>query len=612
MNEVINNQYTILKKLGEGGMGSVYLAEDILLQRRVAIKSLNKPKSDATAGLEDRFQQEALALARLNHPNITHVYTFVQYQGTHWMVMEYVEGNTLEDWIRQHGTISISLACSITSEILNGLHHAHYKGIIHRDLKPANIMISNEGEVKIMDFGIARIRNSQRLTQHGKSVGTLEYMAPEQIRGKEGDELTDVYAAGNMLYEMLCGETPFKTDTDYQLMKAKLEQKAPLLPQLISRTNTALQRVISKSLERDPEKRYRDVLTFRDELKKAANMHFLTGRELYNALQRNEEEIPGGSPGEATVNFSLLQKLLAAPASFSSSVISKLQNTINKRKITGGRNLWVRGRMDKSVKLLIGVVVVCIGLITWNLTRQGQQSNQPALPEPKVNYSVNLEENYAPESANSNIIEQQLIENRGMQNINGNSQPEEEKQEAPPPTNTPREKPAESPKAAPGNSKRAATPSETPSDDGKSGPVDEKPVKEEKTANTPPSTVNAIVAPRGMEIKLVLQDELSSEEKSRDGRPVRLTCAEDIKVNGQVVIPQGAIATGKIVDVVPSAKRRKGLVGFIIIRVVARDGGDIRLASERFRLKSDKDNEPAIFHRGKIFTAKIHKERLVR
>lgn len=611
MNEVINNQYTLIKKIGEGGMGSVYLAEDILLQRQVAIKCLNNPRSEDSDSLEGRFQQEALALAKLNHPNITHVYTFIRHQGAYWMVMEYVEGKTLEGWIKQHGTLSTSLACSITDQILEGLHHAHYKGIIHRDLKPANIMISNEGEVKIMDFGIARIRNSQRLTQHGKSVGTLEYMAPEQIQGKEGDEITDVYAAGNMLYEMLSGETPFETDTDYQLMKAKLEQKVMLPSGLISNTNTGLQQVISKSLERNPEKRYSDVLTFRDELRQKSGVRFLKGQELYNALQRNIETV-SESYNEKELNTAWLQKPLAAWSSLSSIAVSKWQEMTKDGMIAGWKKLWAATRMDKSVRLLIGVIVVCLALITWNFLRQDQGLNQPELPESKVDYNVNLGEDFASEPGKSNIIEQQLIENRMGGNVSRNLQPEEEKQETPPPAKRPVENPAESPKAIPKNNKKTTEPVENSPNGDKTDPDDQQPVDEQKPKETSPSTIGAVVAARGTEVRLILQDDLSSEEKSKDGHLVRLTCAEDIKINGQMVIPQGAIATGKIVDVVPSAKRKKGLIGFIIIKVVARDGGDIRLASERFRLKSVNDDEPAIFHSGRIFTAKIHKERVVK
>ncbi len=612
MNEVINNQYTLIKKIGEGGMGSVYLAEDILLQRQVAIKCLNNPRSEENDSLEGRFQQEALALAKLNHPNITHVYTFIRYQDAYWMVMEYVEGETLENWIRHHGAISTALACSITDQILEGLHHAHYKGIIHRDLKPANIMISDEGEVKIMDFGIARIRNSQRLTQHGKSVGTLEYMAPEQIQGKEGDEVTDVYAAGNMLFEMLTGETPFNKDTDYQLMKAKLEQKVALPPGLISITNTELQQVIAKSLERNPEKRYPDILSFRNELRQKSGVRFLNGRELYNALQHNLGEDAAIQNETYDAKTSSLQNPLHLLSSAFGSFSIKLKNTVQRIPILDWKGIRIGGRIDKSVILLITIVVICLGLVIWNLTRKGASMNPDELPKEKVNYQVNLEDNYIPQPPKTNIIERQILENQGAFAVNDNKQSEGTRQQAPSPRKNKPTKVDEGLKERETRDKKNNTPVNAPVEEEKSNGVKESRDSEEKPIEADAPSRSPVVIPRGMDIRLVLQDELTSENKSKDGSLVRLSSAEDVKINDQVLIPKGATAIGKIVDVVPSAKRKKGLIGFIIIKVVARDGGDIRLSSERFRLKAENDNEAAIFRSGKIFIAKIHKERLVK
>src|SRR5690554_133358 len=151
------DQYEIIQKLGEGGMGTVYLAKDTLLDRLVAIKQLHRNSGAIEDGLGERFQAEALALAKLNHLNVTHLYAFIPKEDTYWMVMEFVEGKTLEDWLFVHKKITHQLAASIAVQMLDGLHHAHRKGIIHRDIKPANVMINEDGEVKIMDFGIARM-----------------------------------------------------------------------------------------------------------------------------------------------------------------------------------------------------------------------------------------------------------------------------------------------------------------------------------------------------------------------------------------------------------------------------------------------------------------------
>lgn len=602
MSETINNQYIIINKIGEGGMGSVFLAEDILLQRYVAIKSLNKPKTNTTDDIEGRFQQEALALAKLNHPNITHVYTFVQHQQAFWMVMEYVEGKTLEAWIKEHGAISTSLACSITIQILNGLHHAHQKGIIHRDLKPANIMISSEGEVKIMDFGIARIRNSQRLTQHGKSVGTLEYMSPEQIQGKEGDELTDVYATGNILYEMLSGATPFKNDTDYHLMKSKLEEKVSLHKELISKTGVGLQQIILKSLERNPSKRYTDVKTFREEIEQKAGVRILNGAALHEAIQHNYEEIPD-TRKRSTSKPRSFQHSVQLLSSLPSSVATIFRNTVSGGK-SPGVYLWWKGGADKSITLLIAVIIICCGLLTWNYIRQNNVVVDSEPGNTRVNYTVNLSDDTLAQAGKSGIIEQQFSQNRNTYNGNNSSQSDESQQELPPPAEDDRKTKKEHRKDAPKENNKTI-PAETVNTKDKSMLAEEKGAEEVKESVISPNI--PVTIPRGRNILLVLQDVLSSEDKSKDGSLVKLTCAEDIVINGQTVIPRGAIATGKIVDVEPSSKRRPGLIGFIIAKVKARDGSEIRLSSERFKLKALKDNEAAVFQPGKMFSATVHK-----
>lgn len=600
MSETINDQYIIIKKIGEGGMGSVYLAEDILLQRHVAIKSVNKPLTTSTNESKGRFQQEALALARLNHPNITHVYTFVQHQQAFWMVMEYVEGETLEDWIIRHGAISTPLAFSIVIQVLNGLEHAHQKGIIHRDLKPANIMISSEGEVKIMDFGIARIRNSQRLTQHGKSVGTLEYMAPEQIQGKEGDELTDVYAAGNILYEMLSGVTPFKNDTDYHLMKAKLEEKVSLHPSLLNRTNSMQQQIILRSLERNPSKRYPDVKAFKNALLLSAGAGLLNGPALFDALQHNHPDVKENGRAGSLKKFSFqkpVQLLSSLPAA--------------RERLSGLRNWWNGGSMDRSMKLMVGVAVICAGLLTWNYMRQPGVTTQDAPPEPKADYTVNLTgDSLSQPPGKPGLIEQQLMENRGVYNEGSNQQSDETKEKPAPPTENIRSTKNGERKEKSKEDKKNGKP-ESPSGDDRTTPVENSSIPQEKVKDQEPVSRGPVEIPRGTDIRLILQDALSSEERDKDGSLVRLSCAEDVKVKGQVIIPQGAVATGKIVDVVPSSKRRAGLIGFVIVKVKARDGSEIRLSSERFRLKASKDNEAAIFVSGKTFTATIHKSSVV-
>lgn len=566
-----NGQYRIVKKIGEGGMGMVYLAEDVLIQRQVAIKSLHQQQT-ISADQAERFQQEALALARLNHSNITHLYSFLLEENNYKMVMEYVEGKTLEAWVDGNGSINVVTACSIIVQILNGLEHAHQKGIIHRDLKPSNIMISAEGEVKIMDFGIARIRNSQRLTQQGKSVGTLAYMAPEQIQGKEGDELTDVYATGSILYEMLSGTPPFRNETDYHLMKDKLEQKVKLNTQIQESTDPVLQQVLLKSLETNPQKRYTNAQAFREAILNAMP-DILTGNRLQQALESNEHDTIHRPLAKGTL-FSLQSGLTA-------TAFKKFIQPLKK--------------LDKPVQLLITVTIVCGVLIVWNTMR----TSPVIVEEATKSYSVNLED-ISPDkrSGGAGIIEAQLIENRPSHiptviHTDSNSDT---------PTDQP-EKPI-TPKKIQKKETLPQTPVHKDSEKGKQeDSIAEVPVEEEKPLATPNNTVNrkTVQIPANTSIQFILEEAVSSENKQRDGQLIRLTVADNVVVNGQTIVTKGAEAIGKIVDVEPSAKRRKGLVGFVVLKVKGRDGKDIRVQSERFRLRADRDNEAAIYSAGRQF-----------
>ena len=210
--------YRLVEKLGEGGMGTVYLGVDVMLERKVAIKML-LPEIASQQDIVERFRAEAVTLARLNHPSIATLFNFFRDGNQYFMVMEYVAGRTLETAIRETGALPVDRAVAVMCKVLDGIEHAHELGVQHRDLKPANIMLLDSGGVKVMDFGIARLLGAARMTRSGRIVGTLEYLAPERVRGQEGDVRSDLYSMGIVLYEMLTGRLPFTSDSDYDLMR---------------------------------------------------------------------------------------------------------------------------------------------------------------------------------------------------------------------------------------------------------------------------------------------------------------------------------------------------------------------------------------------------------
>jgi len=261
--------YRIVEKLGEGAMGTVYRAVDQMVDRTVAIKVL-KPEIAQNAETLQRFHREAVALARLNHPCIAQLYAFFQEGGEYFMVMEFVPGETLDARIGRQGRLPWLDALKVLAPVLEGVGHAHSLGILHRDLKPANIMLAADGRVKVMDFGIACVANTTRLTREARLVGTLEYLAPERALGKPPDARSDIYSLGMVLYEMLTGRLPFAGDTDFELIRAQLNQKPPRPRQIGIALPPPVEDLLMTALEKDPARRFPDAGTFLAESSKAA------------------------------------------------------------------------------------------------------------------------------------------------------------------------------------------------------------------------------------------------------------------------------------------------------------------------------------------------------
>jgi len=260
INRRLLHYYEILEKLGEGGMGVVYKARDIKLNREVAIKLL--PERLATRSEErERLKKEARAAAALNHPNIATVYAVEDVDEQMFIVMEYVEGRELKEMIESE-TLRLNEALDLIEGISDGLKTAHSKGIIHRDIKSNNIIVTSDGTAKIMDFGLAKIKGESGITKVGMAVGTVAYMSPEQLRGLRVDNRSDIWSLGAVFYEMLTGELPFKSDYDAALVYSIINEE-PLEPgRLAHSIPYELDSIVMKMLEKNPERRYASVEDF--------------------------------------------------------------------------------------------------------------------------------------------------------------------------------------------------------------------------------------------------------------------------------------------------------------------------------------------------------------
>ena len=254
-------KYRILERLGRGGMGIVYKGLDETLHREVAVKVLNPDITDSE--LLKRFRSEAISLARLNHPGIATIYELHQHGDELLMIMEFVRGETLQTLSERVGPLEPPQAAHICIQVLNALAHAHRAGIVHRDLKPANVMVTDNGVVKIMDFGIARMLGGEQLTHAGSMMGTPAYMAPEQVLGGEIDGRADLYAVGVLFYRLLSRELPFKADT--AIAMAQKQVADPPTPIRSFRPNLPpwCESLIIKALSKAPADRFQSAEAFR-------------------------------------------------------------------------------------------------------------------------------------------------------------------------------------------------------------------------------------------------------------------------------------------------------------------------------------------------------------
>ena len=303
---LLDNRYRIVDKIGVGGMADVYLGEDTLLGRQVAIKVLHANFANDDEFVT-RFKREAQAAGKLNHPNIVNMYDVGFDQDLHYIIMEYVNGETLKEYITRHGRLSIDEAVKFTIAIAEGLEHAHTMGIVHCDIKPHNVIITQTGRVKVTDFGIARAMNATNTVMYTNSIlGSAHYLSPEQASGKPVDGNTDIYSLGVVLYEMLTGRVPFEGETPIAVALKHVREKVapptrynPSIPPL-------LEAVVMKALSKNPADRFDSISDMISDLR--LSQGFTMGK-----TQRHEpydfatQMIPAVDP-EALEDFSTIQE----------------------------------------------------------------------------------------------------------------------------------------------------------------------------------------------------------------------------------------------------------------------------------------------------------------
>ncbi len=261
----INDRYEIVKSIGEGGMANVYLAIDLILDRKVAVKVLRGDLAKDEKFIR-RFQREAKSVSDLSHPNIVEVYDVGEEDGQYYIVMEYIEGKTLKQLINKRGALTLPEVIDIMTQLTDGLAHAHEAYIIHRDIKPQNIMILDNGLVKITDFGIAMATNATQLTQTNSVMGSVHYLPPEQASGKGSTIKSDIYSLGILMYELITGSVPFKGDNAVEIALKHMKEKIPSVRKQNPLIPQSVENIILKATAKNPRNRYDSVREMHDDL----------------------------------------------------------------------------------------------------------------------------------------------------------------------------------------------------------------------------------------------------------------------------------------------------------------------------------------------------------
>jgi len=389
-------RYRILKLLGEGGMGQVYLAEHVAIEKRVALKIL-RAEFAAKGEIVTRFQQEAISASRIKHPNVLDVFDFGRLEnGCFFLAMEFLEGNDLADELSRRRVLDAPSGIRIAMQICRALAAAHANGVVHRDLKPENVFLQRtaDGEeiVKIVDFGIAQLRErdaetvqpKRRLTRTGMIFGTPEYMAPEQAGGKHADPRSDIYSVGIIMYEMFTGAVPFTGDTFLGVLAKHLSEPTPLMNVICPEVgiSSSLQRVIMRALEKDPTVRHQTMLEFAEAISTSTDAAVLGYRPRVVTASEHPILSAAHAPSTPTQSqFSPSRPLPASPAPGRArdTEAARAETLIGAEANTPSPT--PRGKRPWVTALVAGIAVS--GAAAWFFTHRSRGSTNP-MPETRA------------------------------------------------------------------------------------------------------------------------------------------------------------------------------------------------------------------------------------
>lgn len=580
--------YQIVELLGEGGMGTVYRATDKNLGREVAIKVLHHHLSNNRVLLA-RFKNEALLSAKINHPNVATLYQLLEYQSRDYLIMEYIEGDNLEKALKKGVRFSADKAIDLLIQLAHGLGSAHGKGIIHRDIKPGNIIINPHGYVKLMDFGIALVSESSRLTKLNHVIGTNGYLAPELLRGENPSVASDLYAVGVLGHEMLNGCLPDEVNQrpDANLV---LSHSAKLAQIEDSRKIKKLQAILKKLLNKDPKKRYANTT------------------ELITVLQ----EIKTSGPEAAHLPYQLLGLIENTSELFKSvlgNVAERLVNLTNLDNLAGTREVKIIG-----ISALFALAILIASLLTSRNTptqdAQTSSSQEITIPmslaEPVTKESLPL--NYVQGNHSVEKIEEESqntpipslpteTDNKTILNPKAPTKdaapekiqsPSEKTQVAPMPTNKKEQEGAETPSEEVKEKENSSV--ENVTNQKLTEESNELLRDSEKAASQ--KIITATLAEQ--EITGVFTSDISSNT-AQQGQPFYLVSQTAVNVDRHIIIEKGARIKAVVKDAISSTKKAKAFLAIQIIAIETVDGQWIPL---QYPTYSDRAGQEIIFKKG--------------
>lgn len=569
------SNFQINERIGEGGMGTVYKATDLHLNRTVAIKMLH-PFLVSNPDSFKRFRNEAHLSARISHPNVATLFNFQASEGTHFIIMEYVKGQALEDVLKLQGQLPEEEAAKIMLQVLEGLGAAHELGIMHRDLKPGNIMITHRGFVKLMDFGIARLENTERMTRQNSVIGTLEYLSPELVKGGAPSKASDLYAVGVMFYEMLTGKSLFTGETEAAVMYQIAHERANVQIPGVSRK---LVQIIKKLTHKDVNKRYQSTQQVIVDLEQL----FQGGKVNTQLMSGKLEHKPSDSGSR-----------MALPVQFKLPSIDSLKT--------------LKLPFDLDLRILAGALALCLLILLMGRRQSSGPVEDPEMTE--VHEPASIEEegkqdeflaDLAPVSSSqlsqpsSNTIEfidrfddEPATPKKEEGKISRKGSTDKSKNRTTRKTsNTPAKKSQPSTvksEKAEDTSASKEKESRQKTEETVVRPPEEKPIV--KTVPEPPISpeveppVNSNRSSSGEAVKIRIPDmflsanftETVSSEKNYEGQSIYLSTSHDIYQGDHLIIPRGAKVKAQVKKVRKAEGKKRAFLAINLISVQAING----------------------------------------